>query len=262
VGRPPVEWPIPVYVTELRDRVVATFRVPGRALASHVPAPVMPDLVRGEGVVALCLGNGRCLKSVGGHPVLASEFHVAELITPAYWQAACRPALKGNCLLAAWSDSHGLSRLIRTSLHLAAGCEPEEQGGQKSTYRCRASGWDLELEKADADWPAGSLFSSAETAEGLLLHPECYFVPESREGLVRAVPVHQYARSAVAARALRLEAPVVAEVLGLDSTEVTPDHVFLQKRCTHTWFFPPERIPVARAAPQWSVAPAGMRRAA
>ncbi|HEU4753804.1 MAG TPA: hypothetical protein VFU47_11910, partial [Armatimonadota bacterium] len=115
MARAPVEWPIPEYVLELRERVVIPCRVPLRALGGRIPAPLAPSTVAGQGIVSLSLGNSRCLKSVGGVPTLASEFHLAELVTPAVWQPACRPALRGNLLLAAFSDTPGLSRLIRTA---------------------------------------------------------------------------------------------------------------------------------------------------
>ena len=121
MARPEVDWPIPVYVTELRDRVVMVFRVAPRALAERLPAPLAAERVAGRALVALALGNGRCLKGVGGTSLLAREFRTAELVTPAVWPGACRPAARGLFLLRLFSDSVGVARLVRAAL----GFDPE-----------------------------------------------------------------------------------------------------------------------------------------
>lgn len=254
MARPPVEWPIPVYVSELRERVIATYRVPARCLARLIPGPVVPDLVRGQAVVALCLGNGRCLKSVGGNPTLTTEFHLAELVTPVYWQGACRPILRGNYLLHLSTDAHGLSRLVRTSLSFPAGCEALKQGTERPGYRCVSARHEISVPRLvqEEPWSPESVFPSHEAAEAHLLHPEAYFVPASGGVAVNAVPVHQYARSTTHVQPLEEAAPLVAEVLHARPEEVVLDHVFFQKRCTHTWSFPPERILASRVAPRWA----------
>lgn len=251
MARPPVEWPIPAYVVELRERLVAAFRVPARRLAPLVPGPLVPDLVRGHAVVALALGNGRCLKSVGGIPTLAGEFHAAEVFTPVYWQGACRPALRGSYLLRTGTDAHGLNRLIRTALRFPAEHLELRQGVEREGYAARAAGHDLLVPRSATEepWPEDSLYSSHEAAEAHLLHPEAWFVPLPDGAAVNAVPVHQYARSTTHLHALRAGAGWLAETLHAAPGEVTLDHVFFQKRCTHTWSFPPERIAAARPAP-------------
>lgn len=254
MARPPVEWPIPMYVTELRDRVIAAFRVPGRSLAPLVPGPLVPSLVRGQAVVALCLGNGRCLKSVGGNPTLASEFHLAELVTPVSWQGACRPVLRGNFLLHLETDAHGLSRLARTALSFPVGCNPLQQGMEKAGYRCSSGQHRLLLPRTveEEPWPATSVFANHEAAEAHLLHPEAFFVRAEGGTVVNAIPVHQYARSTTHVHPIEAAAPWVAEILHARPEEVVLDHVFFQKRCTHTWSFPPERILASRNTPRWA----------
>jgi hypothetical protein len=255
MARPPAEWPIPVYVTELRERVVATYRVPSRALASQVPAPVAPALRTGYALVSLCLSNGRCLKSVGGAPVLASEFHLAELVTPVTWQGACRPSQQGLFLLRLLTDSQSLGRLVRTALGGTVSSGDQEQGLERGRYTsCLEAGTDrreraeIQLPRplSEAGWPADSTFSSQEAAEALLLHPECYFVPDDHEDVLHAVPVHQYARATTHVCPWTISAPIVARSLRAHPEDVVLDHVLFQKRCTHTWFFPPERIPLTR----------------
>lgn len=269
MARPPVEWPIPAYVTELRERVVATYRVPARALAPLVPAPVAPELVNGQGLVSLCLGNGRCLKPVGGPASLASEFHLAEVVTPARWQGACRPALRGALLLRLLTDSHGLARLVRTALGFETDLALHTQGAERNAYaaslrtqtdREESARLSLARPVEDASWPADSVFPSHEAAEAHLLHPECYFVPSSDGRVVNAAPVHQYARSATHVRPAALAAPLLGDLLRCRPEEVVLDHVLFQRRCTHTWAFPPERIPVARQTPAWSLGRATSRQ--
>lgn len=257
MGRPPVEWPIPVYVTELRERVVATFRVPTRVLNPLVPAAMAPDVVRGSALISLCLNNGRCLKGQAGSAVLASEFHLLELLTPVRWQAPCRPTTRGQFLLALGSDSDSLSRLFRTALSAEVRATRHEQGTAKEPFLSRGARIDgdrrveVRLPRAAEEhpWRADSVFDSHEAAEAHLLHPECYFVPETAGNAVQAVPVHQYARSSTHLLPLEVSAVAVAEALGMRVGELELDHVFYQKRCTHTWSFPPERIPVARPLP-------------
>lgn len=257
MARPPVEWPIPMYVSEFRDRAVAVYRVPGRSLVRLVHAPVVPDLVRGQALVALCLGNGRCLKSVGGNPTLATEFRVAELITPVYWQGACRPILRGSYLLHASTSSHGLSRLLRTSLNFPAGHQELVQGLDRASYHCRSAHHSFALPRVakEEPWPSGSVFATHEDAEAHLLEPQVYFVPSEGGTVIHAIPVHQYARATTHVHPLEAAAPWLAEFLHARPQEVVLDHIFFQKRCTHTWSFPPERILAARTTPRWATPP-------
>ena len=253
MARPPVEWPIPVYVTELRERVVMSFRVPARFLAGRIPAPMLPELVRGQAVVSLCLGTGRCLKPAGAGPLLASEFRVAELVTPVRWQAACRPALRGLFTLRLLTDSAGVARLVQTALEFPAEVSRHRQGMDATGYGCElssshpADSAQLSLPRpvAESEWPGKSLFTTPEEAEIALLHPEYVFVPERSGRAVRAVPVHHYARSTTAVAPTAAVAPLVAWSLGAKPEEIELDHVLYQKRCTHTWSFPPERIVTA-----------------
>lgn len=243
MARPPVEWPIPAYVLEYRERILVTYRVPMRWLGAAVAAPVVPETVQGSGLVSLCLSNGRCLKSVGGIPVLATEFRIAEVLTPARWQAACRPALKGLYTTRLATDSHGLSRLTRTALGLDA----------ELSATCPRGTAPRAL--PELAWPEHSAFAGAEEAEALLLHPEWYFAPD-RDGLhVRAVPVHYYARATTQIQPGPLCAEFVAGSLHCEPSELTLDHAVLQKRCTHTYHFPPETIvrsrPATAARPAW-----------
>lgn len=231
MARPPVEWPIPAYVFELRERLVLTFRLNRREVGRHAPAPVTAVTLRGEGLVSFCLANGRCLKSVGGIPILASEFRTAELLTPVRWQPACRAALQGVCAVRYLATSHGLVRLARTSLDLAA-----EVASAKELRAVAVS------PVVEPEWPAGSVFDSAEHAEGVLLHPEWCFAPDRLGRLVRAVPVHHYARSTVAVTPEHVPTHTVAALLGVDPDCLSFDHALLQKRCTHTYSFPPETI--------------------
>jgi hypothetical protein len=168
---------------------------------------------------------------VGGIPVLASEFRVAELLTPVRWEAACRAPLVGLCTLAFLTTCHGVARLARTALHLDA--QVTELSPAVGTLRTAT----------EATWPEDSLFGAQETAEALLLRPEWYFAPDQDGRVVRAVPVHHYARATVAALAVGEGAlRLVADTLHADCAEVIPDHALLQKRCTHTYHFPPETI--------------------
>ena len=49
MSRPPIEWPIPVYITELRERVVTVFRLPARrahrAVGEGQPREMAPEAV-------------------------------------------------------------------------------------------------------------------------------------------------------------------------------------------------------------------------
>ena len=257
MARPPVEWPIPVYVVELRERVILTFAVPAPRLAPWVPAPVALDTVSGSAVVSLALSNGRCVKPAGGSLTLDSEFHLAELFTPVRWQGACRPPLRGNLLLRLFSDSPGVRRLARAAVGFEAEPGLQEQGTRAAHYHCRLRmpGYPhqarvtLDRSLHDERWPSGSLYASMEAAEAHLLHPECSFIPERTGRHVQAAPVHQYARSTIHAAGTADAAHLVAQALGVHPDEILPDHVLFQKRCTHTWSFPPERIPIARPAP-------------
>jgi hypothetical protein len=255
MARPELEWPIPVYVTELRERVAVACRVPAGALAGRVPAPLNAETVRGTAVVALCFSNGRCVKPVGGVPSLASEFHLAEVLTPVVWRAACRQPVLGNLVLDLFTDSAGIARLVGKAVELDPHSCTQQQAAVGVRYECRmersggAPGAELLLDRAAEDaWPSGSLFGSSEEAEIRLTRPECYFAG-SRDGrAVYAVPVHQYARVTRPSAWRELEVPILAELLGLDAADVVVDHVLFQKRCTHTWSFPPERVPTVPAA--------------
>jgi len=234
MARPPVEWPIPAYVLEYRERTLITFRAPLRRLGAQVAAPVLPETVAGHGLVSLCLSNGRCLKSVGGIPVLATEFRTAEVVTPVRWQAACRAALKGLYSLRFATGAHGLARLARTALALDA----------ELTDSCpRSTAPRVQPEVA---WPHESVFAGAEEAEAQLLHPEWFFAPDRDGRHVRAVPVHYYARATTQVQPLALCAEFVAEALRCDVKELELDHAVLQRRCTHTYHFPPETIVCSR----------------
>jgi hypothetical protein len=230
MARPPVEWPIPAYILEYRERTLITFRAPLRRLGATVAAPVQPDTIAGRGLVMLCLSNGRCLKSVGGIPVLATEFRTAEVVTPVRWQAACRPALKGLYSLRFATGSHGLARLARTALALDA----ETIGVCPRTTPPRV--------QPELAWPGHSVFAGAEEAEALLLHPEWFFAPDLDGRHVRAVPVHFYARTTAQILPGTLCTEFVAEALRCDVEELELDHAVVQKRCTHTYHFPPETI--------------------
>jgi hypothetical protein len=230
MARPPVEWPIPAYVVDFRERLVLTFRLRGRDVSRLAPSPVAPYTLHGEGVVSLCLSNGRRLKSVGGIPVLASDFRTAELLTPVRWQPACRSAMQGLCWLRFFSNSHGLVRLARTGLELAA------EVADETLLRGAAR------PGAEPEWPADSLFDSTEHAEGALLHPEWCFAPDRLDRLVRAIPVHHYARSTVHVAPEQTHLDRVARLLEVEPHALRFDHALLQKRCTHTVSFPPETI--------------------
>jgi hypothetical protein len=256
MARPPVEWPIPQYVLELRERVIVTCGVPAQALAERVPLPVQPLTTRGTAAVSLCLGNVRVLRSAGGVERLASEFHVMELLTPVVWRPACRPPLRGNCILGSYANAAGIRRLLRTGAGLEVGAlrlghTPGKPGHAWHAAAEGSSAFHLRLPKPleEIAWPAASAFSSHEAAEAQLLHPEVVFFRDRDGRAVHAVPVHQYARATVHAEAeLGGVAELVGELLGAPG-EVALDHVLFQKRCTHTFFFPPERIPTATPPP-------------
>jgi hypothetical protein len=259
MARPAVEWPIPTYVVEYRERILVSCRVPGRAL-SAVAAPIVPELIQGRGIVTLALANGRCLKTVGGAPVLAAEFHTAELTTPVRRRGACRAAQQGIYLLRFLSDSHGLCRLVETALRHVAEQAVQEQGAERDGYRCRLQcGREPELQlraprpAGPEAWPAQSLFADQEQAEAILVRPEWYFAADCSGSLVRAIPVHFYARSTDVVPASLYGCDLNASALGIDPAQVELDHVLVQKRCTHTWMFPPERIATTRDS--WSDRP-------
>ncbi len=259
MARPANEWPIPVYVAEMRERVVVAFRVPAASLESRVPLPVVPDLRGGQAVVGLCLGNVRCFKPSGAERTLARELVLGELVTPVRWQGACRPAVTGLCLLDLFTDSPGLARLVRTAagyaprlVRRAGGAESKDSYGWNLEGPAGTAGLRVRLPRpvGEPAWQVGAFptFQSAETA---LVHPEACFIPGSGGDVVRAVPVHQYARLTQAAIGEVEAAGFVAEALGVPEEAVRLDHVLFQKRCTHTWSFPPERIPVAARARPW-----------
>lgn len=256
MSRPPIEWPIPAYVAELRERVVLTFRAPRAILEPLVAGPLVPELAGGFGIMALALGSVRCVKPVGGVSVLASEFRTAELFVPARWRRACRPALRGSCLLRVLTDSPGAARWIRTALGLRAAVVPLRQGIVRGGYACAINAGgncslevDLPRRSVEDRWPHDSAFTSHEAAEAFVLHPECHFAPDAREAVVHAVPVHEYARGTTHVLPAAVSIPLVARLLGCREADLALDHVFFQKRCTHTWSFPPDRIPASRRIP-------------
>ncbi len=252
MARPAVEWPIPVYTLEVRDRVVASYRIAPRLLGPLVPSPLLPELHRRQALVTLTFAEARCLKSPGHAGPLVSEFHLAEVLTPVRWQGACRPALRGQLVLDLFTDRAAIARLLRTSLELEPRFARMSQGPEQATYGCRLDPtgrpgnrvW-LPRPLVEAPWCDDSLFDQQESAEAALLHPECYFTPDGHGRAIWATPVHQYARATTHVAPTAEAAPVLAELLGARPEEVTLDHVFFQKRCTHTWSFPPERIPMA-----------------
>lgn len=241
MARPPVEWPIPVYVAELRERTIVVCRIPSAALSGRVQPPLLPQVSNGYAILALALGRGRCLKSACGSRQLAGEFELTELFTPVIWHPACRPAVRGNWLLAGHCSAPGIRRLCRASLGVDLGMAHALPVG---------SGAVLERPVQEVAWPASSRFASPEAAETLLLHPECYFVADGSEGVARAVPVHQYARTTLHVAPRECRVSRLAELLGISEREITIDHVLYQKRCTHTWAFPAERIPLAQFTAQ------------
>jgi hypothetical protein len=231
MGRPEADWPIPAYLLEMRERVVITFRASARLLAATVPPPLRPALVEGRGVVSLVLAQARCLKAVGGAGALAREFRLAEVWTPVRWRPACRPPMAGNLLVRVATDRGAVARLARLALDRSVEALPPDVAANR----------DCEAAAAAAPWPAGSVFCSAASAETHLLHPDVAFVPDRRGRVVLAVPVHCYARSTTPRAALA--APFwLAAALGARPDDLAPDHVLVQKRCTHTWYFPPETI--------------------
>lgn len=254
MSRPPIEWPIPVYVAELRERVVATFRLPTRYLSGRVPGPLSPEVISGHALLSVALSNGRCVKSSGTGRVFASEFHLAELFTPVRWRGACRPAVRGNFLMGAWADRSGLRRLVRVNQgSVAAGSVAvTARGGRIDCELADASPllrFALAKPVEEAPWPQSSLLDTQEAADVLTVHPECYFLPEPGGRAVNAVPLHQYARSTTHVQPEDLNASGLEEALGLPAGVLQLDHMLFQKRCTHTWSFPPERIPVTQPAP-------------
>jgi hypothetical protein len=269
MARPSIEWPIPVYVAELRERVVITFRAPARLLSGRVPPPIVPETVAGQALVCFCLGNGRCLKPAGADRVLSCEYHTAELVTPVRWQPACRPPLRGLFYLRLLTDSQALMRLVRTALAYASDIREQSQyaGSSGCEYRVEPGRKDdgarllLPRPLREEPWAPGSLFASQEEAEVQLLHPAYHFVPDGTGQVVRAIPVHQYARTTANVRPVALAAPLVASSLGAGPDELIVDHVFFQKRCTHTWSFPPERILAAQTLTGSSLAATRMRGA-
>lgn len=238
MARPPVEWPIPVYVAEFRERTLVVIRVPAATLVGKVQPPLYPLVSHGQAVMAMAFGSGRCLKSACGSRHLASEFSLTELLTPVAWYPACRAVVRGNWLISGSCSAPGIRRLCRAALGVDLDHDTE-------LAECSV---ELERPVREAAWPATSFFESAEAAESRLLHPECCFVPDGEDEVVRAIPLHQYARSTISVdpRSCRLRG--AARLLGLSETEIAVDHVLYQKRCTHTWAFPAERIPLAQFA--------------
>ncbi|MFN3650762.1 MAG: hypothetical protein ACK47B_14400 [Armatimonadota bacterium] len=270
MARPPVEWPIPIYTLELRERTVGIFRVPASRLARQVPPPISLETFAGTGLVAVCVGSARCLKPVGGAAQLASEFHLVEVVTPVRWQGACRPLLRGLFALDLLTDCSGVRRLLECGLQVPARRARAEQELSRQRVSVRvgtSSGAGFGLAGPDplreGTWPEGSCLSGLEEAELRLLRPDSYFFPDSHQPLVRAVPVHQYSRLTVARGDFEMAAPLLAELLRCPESEIVPDLALVQKRCTYTIAFPPERIPTAPAvAPRRALVPEPLRLAA
>jgi hypothetical protein len=186
---------------------------------------------------------------------LASEFHTAELLTPAVWRPACRPAVRGNCVVNFFSDRQSIRRLAQAGAGLQSGDLWWVPASARGGHAWEGSiggrdGFRLRMPKPleEIAWSDLSAFSSHEAAEAQLLHPEVIFCRDRDGRAVHAVPMHQYARATVHVEA---EPEGVVELLGglleVPAQQVEVDHVCFQKRCTHTLFFPPERIPVAAA---------------
>jgi hypothetical protein len=235
MGRPPNEWPIPVYVVELRERLLLTYRVRPGALSRALPSALAPIVSEGSATVALALGAGRCLKTVGGPATLAHEFHVAELITPVSWSPACREPVHGNCVLRAFTDSRSLARFLRVTLSLESSAAELSLKTTRGETSCRIGsvGWSAHLVETGDQAP---------DEEDRLLHPECYFFPDRRGELIRSVTVHQYSRSTTPLPLASTTRDLIAALLGCPPHELDEGAAGLQKRCTHTWSFPPERI--------------------
>lgn len=253
MARPPVEWPIPVYVAELRERLLVVCRVPAHSLVGRVAPPVQPVVAGGMATVALAIGSGRCLKSACGSRILAREFDVCELFTPVRWKPACQPPVQGNWTLALSTNSPAIRRLLQATLGLDVRLERSDEPRRTATnaeLRASGAGFGGRVQIArpilEAPWSPASAFPSLETVEGLLLHPQSSFVPDGSGELVRSVPVHHYARSTVHAFAAECDLSGVAGLLDLPGDAVLVDHVLFQKRCTHTYAFPAERIPLAQ----------------
>ncbi len=250
--RPPIEWPIPVYVTEHRERLLFCFRAPAPSVARLVPAPMYLETVSGQALLLLALGGARCHKAAGRTRALASEFRAAELLTPARWPAACRRDPLGLHLLQFHTTSAGLRRFVHTALGFeqsnpaarltAEPLGPNGDGHLSIPYRT------LARSQAESEWPADSLFDSSERAEALLLHPEYYYIPDQGRREIQAVPLHQYVRKSTVIPGPGADAEPIAELLGVAPSEVSLDHIVLQRRCTLTWSFPPERIPMVRGS--------------
>jgi hypothetical protein len=241
MARPPVEWPIPTHVVELRDRVVVTFTVRPSELARFAPPPLELELVGSSALLSLGFDAGRCLKSVGGPGCLASEFRYAELFTPVRWRPACREPRRGNLLIQLVTASAGLRRLGRCALGLAPAAPDAGAGWPENLVFPRM--------QECAAWFPESVFPSSEDAEARLLHPGCCYLPDRGGEVVRAAPVHQYARRTTPTVWGAELAATAEQALGLPQGSLRWDHSLHQKRCTHTWSFPPERILVPRPAP-------------
>ncbi len=255
MSRPPVDWPIPVYVAEFRERGLVVCRVPAHSLHGRVAPPLQPVIAGGMATVVLALGSGRCLKSACGSRILTREFDVSELFTPVHWKPACQPVRLGNWNLAVSTTAPAIRRLLEATLEVDVRVEGRSArkghssgataGDVRTGLGCRVR---IARPAIEECWPARSAFASQEAAEGLLLHPQSSFVPDTSGELVRAIPVHHYARSTVHVSAEECDLTGVATLLDLPLEQVTVDHVLFQKRCTHTYAFPAERIPLARAS--------------
>lgn len=262
MGRPPVEWPIPAYQIEIRERLVLVYRTAASVLRGLVPGAVTAETVGSEAALLLTLENHRLLRPVGAETVLASEYHVVQLLTPVRWRRACRPDVRGSFLLGLGTDRRGVGRLLERSLHLPADriacrftvCRDRAEWEVASSEGTVAAAIDRPVR--EESWPVRSLYPSQEDAEAALLHPEAVFVPDPGDGSVRAAPVHLYARSTLHVGADVPSVGWLAGCPGVRPEELRLDHALLQKRCTHTWAFPPERIPAA-ASPRVQLAPAG-----
>lgn len=252
------EWPLPAYEAELRERVILVLSVEASAVARHVPSPLHPDQQRGKVLVAVTLATVRRLRSVGAETLLASEFGLAEVLVPAWRRPACRGEERGLLLLGLRSSSRGLRRLVASGLsfpaealqyrsgvdrahHVCSIGEPAEAGGGTAAVHARVV-LPRPYHSAEGD--------EAPTVEELatqLLRRRVLYVPDHAAGVIRAVPVRHYARATMAVTAELVEAPLVERLLGVPPEALRIVAVLLQRRCTHTWGFPPERIPVVPA---------------
>ncbi len=250
MARPAVDWPIPVYTFELRDRVLVTLRVPAAALADRVPVPLTPVRFRRDALVTVAFDLVRQVKSQRPSPIVASDLRMVSITTPVAWSPACSPVVRGHYLLSMGTDRPGMARLMRTCLVQSAFPTKLMQTSVGSEYRFGLSPGQglcgaIPRPLVEEPWGAAdSILPSGEDAQALLLHPQRLFTSEG-QGWIQATPVHHYARSTAHVRLSYWDGEAVARQLGIDPSEAQMDHALFQKRCTHVYSFPPERIPAA-----------------